>query len=152
VVYVRQCCRATKAHVTKIQVVLADDHPAVAAKVRRTVTGECDVIAAVEDGKQAVAAVLALDPDILVIDISMPVLDGLQAARDLQKAKRRARIVFLTIHEDNDYVDAAFSAGACGYVTKARLSTDLVPAILEAMQGRTFVSAFTARKGKIQPE
>jgi len=132
--------------VTKIQVVLADDHPAVAAKVRRTVIEECDVVAAVEDGKQAVAAVLALDPDVLVMDISMPVLDGLQAARDLQKAKCRAKIVFLTIHEDHDYVDAAFSAGAVGYVTKARLSTDLVPAILEAMQGRTFVSKFTPRK------
>ena len=107
---------------------------------------ECDVVAAVEDGKQAVAAVLALDPDVLVMDISMPVLDGLQAARDLQKAKCRAKIVFLTIHEDHDYVDAAFSAGAVGYVTKARLSTDLVPAILEAMQGHTFVSKFTPRK------
>jgi len=132
--------------VTRIQVVLADDHAAVAEKVRRTVCEECDVVAAVEDGKQAVAAVLALDPDILVIDISMPVLDGLQAARDLQKAKCRVRIVFLTIHEDHDYVDAAFSAGAVGYVTKARLSTDLVPAILEAMQGHTFVSKFTPRK------
>ena len=131
---------------TRIQVVLADDHAAVAEKVRRTVCEECDVVAAVEDGKQAVAAVLALDPDILVIDISMPVLDGLQAARDLQKAKCRAKIVFLTIHEDHDYVDAAFSAGAVGYVTEARLSTDLVPAILEAMQGRTFVSKFTPRK------
>ncbi len=86
------------------------------------------------------------------MDISMPVLDGLQAARDLQKAKCRARIVFLTIHEDHDYVDAAFSAGAVGYVTKARLSTDLVPAILEAMQGHTFVSKFTPRKVTIQPE
>jgi DNA-binding NarL/FixJ family response regulator len=138
--------------VTKIQVLLADDHPAVAAKVRRTVCEECDVIAAVEDGKQAVAASLALDPDVVVIDISMPVLDGLQAARDLQKAKCRAKIVFLSIHEDNDFVDAAFSAGAYGYVTKARLSTDLVPAILEAMQGRTFVSKFTPRKVTIQPE
>ena len=137
---------------TKIQVVLADDHPAMAAKVRRTMCEECDVIAAVEDGKQAVAAVLALDPDILVMDISMPVLDGLQAARDLQKTKCRAKIVFLTIHEDHDYVDAAFSAGASGYVTKARLSTDLVPAIQEVMQGRTFVSTFTPRKATIQPE
>jgi DNA-binding NarL/FixJ family response regulator len=75
----------------------------------------------------------------------MPVLDGLQAARQLQKAHCRTKVVFLTIHEDHDFVAAAFSAGAVGYVTKTCLSTDLVPAILGAMQGRTFVSSFTPR-------
>jgi DNA-binding NarL/FixJ family response regulator len=134
----------TKAIVTKIRVVLADDHRAVAAKVRRIIGDECEVVAAVEDGKQAVAAVLELDPDVLVIDISMPVLDGLQAARQLQKARSRAKVVFLTIHEDQDYVAAAFAAGALGYVIKGHLCTDLVPAILEAMRGHPFVSSFGA--------
>ena len=113
--------------------------------MRRVIVEECEVVAAVEDGRQAVAAVLALDPDVLVIDISMPVMDGLQAARQLQKARCRARVVFLTIHEDQDYVAAAFAAGALGYVIKGRLSTDLVPAILEAMRGHSFVSRFAAR-------
>jgi DNA-binding NarL/FixJ family response regulator len=131
--------------VGKIRVVLADDHQAVTTEVRRMIFNQCEVIAVVEDGKQAVAAVLSLDPDILIVDISMPVIDGLQTARQLQKANCRARIVFLTIHEDHDFVAAALSAGAVGYVTKARLSTDLVPAILEAMQGHTFVSRFTRR-------
>ena len=130
---------------TKIRVVLADDRQAVAANVRRVIAEECEVVAAVEDGKQAVAAVLALDPDVLVIDISMPTLDGLQAARQLQKARCRTRIVFLTIHEDQDYVAAAFAAGALGYVVKTRLSTDLVPAILEAIRGHSFVSSFAVR-------
>jgi len=130
----------------KIRVVLADDHQALLARVRRLLAEEYDVVGVVENGSQAVDAVLTLNPDVLVIDVSMPVLDGLQAARQLQKAKSRARIVFLTIHEDEDFVAAAFSAGALGYVTKARLSADLVPAILEAMQGRTFVSKFTPRK------
>jgi len=126
----------------KIRVVLADDHQALLARVRRLLAEEYDVVGVVENGSQAVDAVLTLNPDVLVIDVSMPVLDGLQAARQLQKAKSRARIVFLTIHEDEDFVAAAFSAGALGYVTKARLSADLVPAILEAMQGHTFVSRF----------
>jgi DNA-binding NarL/FixJ family response regulator len=138
-----------EALVGKIRVVLADDHQAVAAKVGLLIAEECEVVAVAEDGEQAIAAVLALDPDVLLMDISMPVLDGLHAARRLQKAKCRARIVFLTIHEDHDYVAAAFSYGAVGYVTKARLCTDLVPAILEAMQGHTFVSRFTSNKATI---
>lgn len=129
----------------KIRVVLADDHQALVARVRRVLADEYDVVGAVENGSQAVDAVLTLDPDILVIDISMPLLDGLQAARQLQKANCHARIVFLTIHEDNDFVAAALSAGALGYVIKAHLSTDLIPAIVEAMQGHTFVSRFSSR-------
>ncbi len=129
----------------KIRVVLADDHQALLARVRRLLAEEYEVVGVVANGSQAVEAVLTLNPDVLVIDISMPVLDGLQAARQLQKAHCRTKVVFLTIHEDHDFVAAAFSAGAVGYVTKTCLSTDLVPAILGAMQGRTFVSSFTPR-------
>jgi DNA-binding NarL/FixJ family response regulator len=124
----------------KIRVVLADDHRGVVARVRRTLGEEFEVVDAVEDGNQAVDAVLTLDPDVLVIDISMPVLDGLQAARRLQKANCRAKILFLSIHEDQDFVAAALSAGASGYVTKARLAVDLVPAIRDALLGHMFVS------------
>jgi DNA-binding NarL/FixJ family response regulator len=126
--------------VAKIRVVLADDHHAVVAKVRGVLGADFEVVDAVSDGSQAVDAVLRLDPEVLVIDISMPVLDGLQAASRLQQAKCRAKIIMLTIHEDQDYVDAALRAGASGYVTKSRLSTDLIPAIRAALQGRTFVS------------
>jgi DNA-binding NarL/FixJ family response regulator len=135
----------------KIRVVLADDHQALLARVRGVLDEEYEVVGVVENGSQAVDAVLTLDPDVLVIDISMPVLDGLQAARQLQKANCRTKIVFLTIHEDNDFVTAAFGAGAVGYVIKACLSTDLVPAILEAMQGHTFVSRFGPSKVTIHP-
>ncbi len=124
----------------KIRVVLADDHKALLARVRRTLCEDFEVVATAEDGNQAVDAVVLLNPDVLVIDISMPVLDGLQAAKRLQKANCPTKVVFLTIHEDPDFVAAALSVGASGYVTKARLSTDLVPAIRAALQGRTFVS------------
>lgn len=124
----------------KLRVVLADDHAAVIASVRRTLGTDFDVVSAVSDGNQAVDAVLLLDPDILIIDISMPVLDGLQAARRLQKAHCRTKIIFLTIHEDHDFVSAALSAGASAYVTKPRLATDLLPAIRQALGGHTFVS------------
>ena len=76
----------------------------------------------------------------LVIDISMPGLNGLEAAERLHTSRRRTKIVFLTIHDDPDFIAAALSAGASGYVTKNRLSDDLVPAIREALPGHTFVS------------
>jgi DNA-binding NarL/FixJ family response regulator len=126
--------------VDKIRVVLADDHREVIAKVRGVLGDEYDVLETAENGHQAVTAVLALDPDIFVTDISMPVLNGLQAARSIQKINSRVKIIFLTIHEDRDFIAAAFSAGAVGYVTKRRLSTDLVFAIQEALKGHTFVS------------
>jgi DNA-binding NarL/FixJ family response regulator len=127
--------------VGKIRVVLADDHQQMIAKVRQTLGEEFEVVGAVEDGKQAVNAVLTLNPDALVIDISMPVLNGLRAAKQLQTADCRAKVIFLTIYEGRDFLDAAFSAGASGYVNKAHISTDLIPAIHEAMLGRIFISA-----------
>jgi DNA-binding NarL/FixJ family response regulator len=126
--------------VDKIRVVLADDHLEVIAKIRAILGDEFEVIDAAENGQQAVSAVLALDPDVLVTDISMPFLNGLQAARSIQKFNARVKIIFLTIHEDRDFIAAAFSAGATGYVTKRRLSTDLVFAIQESLKGHTFVS------------
>ena len=124
----------------KVRVVLADDHREIITMVRSILDDEFEVIQVAENGNQAVRAVLAMDPDVLVTDISMPILDGLQAARTIQEAHCRAKIVFLTIHEGSDFIAAAFSAGGTGYVTKRRLSTDLVFAIRESMTGHTFVS------------
>jgi DNA-binding NarL/FixJ family response regulator len=126
--------------VDKILVVLADDHREVIAKIRGILGDEFEIMEAAENGRQAVTAVLALDPDVFVTDISMPLLNGLQAARSVQKTNPRVKIIFLTIHEDRDFIAAAFSAGATGYVTKRRLSTDLVLAIQEVLKGRSFVS------------
>ena len=126
--------------VDKIRVVLADDHREVIAKIRGILGDEFEVLEAAENGNQAVIAVLKLNPDVFVTDISMPILNGLQAARRIQKTNSRVKIIFLTIHEDRDFIAAAFSAGATGYVTKRRLSTDLVVAIQEALKGHTFVS------------
>jgi len=130
----------------KIRVVLADDHQSLLETVRKTLEESFEVIAAVEDGQQAVDAVHRLDPDVLVTDISMPILNGFQVTKDLQVPKCRTRIVFLTIHEDPDFVQAALNAGASGYVIKARLRTDLIPAIQEALQGHIFVSKGVIKK------
>ena len=125
---------------SKIRVVLADDFQPMVAKVRGMLGEEFEVIGTAENGNQAVDSVLTLDADVLITDISMPVVNGLQAAERLQTAKCRARVVFLTLHEEQAYVRAAFAAGAAAYVIKSRLRTDLIPAIREAMLGNTFVS------------
>ena len=110
------------------------------ARVRRELGEEFEIVAAVRDGQAAVEAVLLFDPDVIVTDISMPGMDGLQVASVLKANHCRARVVFLSIHEDPDFFDAAFAAGASGYVTKARLSTDLIRAIQQVLQGHKFVS------------
>jgi DNA-binding NarL/FixJ family response regulator len=126
--------------VAKIRVVLADKNLEMVAIIRRTLGEEFEVVSSVEDGKQAVEAVHTLNPDVLVIDFSMPILNGLEAAKQLQMANCRAKVIFLSIYEGPDFLDAACSAGASGYVTKARLSIDLVPALHEGILGHTFVS------------
>jgi DNA-binding NarL/FixJ family response regulator len=99
----------------------------------------------VEDGMQAVETVHTLNPDVLIIDFSMPILNGLQTAKQLQKANCRAKIIFLTIYEGPDFLDAAFSAGASGYVTKARLCIDLIPALHEAIGTQLCIWIYRSR-------
>jgi len=124
----------------KIRILLADDHDALLARVRSILCKEFEVVGTVDNGRDAVAEARRLDPDVLVMDISMPILDGLQAAAQLRRKACRTKVVFLTVHEDQDYVDAAFAAGASGYVTKSHVASDLVPAIREALDGHMFVS------------
>ncbi len=124
----------------KIRVVLADDHIPIMVQIREVLGEQCEVLGSFVNGSQAVDASLMMDPDVVVLDISMPVLNGIQAAQQLQAANSRAKIIFLSMHDDPDFVAAALSTGASGYVIKSRLSTDLVPAIREALSGRRFVS------------
>jgi DNA-binding NarL/FixJ family response regulator len=124
----------------KIRVLLADDHETMLARVRKILCADFEVVGTVGNGRDAITEVQRLDPDVLVIDISMPILDGLQAVAKLGAQKCRTKFVFLTVHEDLDFVGAAFSAGASGYVTKSHVTTDLVPAIRDVLEGRTFVS------------
>jgi len=101
---------------------------------------EFEVVGTAGDGQAALDAAASLQPDVLVMDISMPVLSGLQAARELKRAGSRAKIVFLTVHEESDFVRESFATGGSGYVIKPRLGTDLAVAIRDALAGRFFVS------------
>ena len=124
----------------RIRVLLADDHQAILQRVCGLLGDDFEIVGTVNNGRDAVATALRLHPDVLVMDISMPILNGLQAAVALSSAKQQTKVVFLTVHTDQYFVKAALSAGASGYVTKEDVATDLVPAIYDALAGRIFVS------------
>lgn len=124
------------------RVLLADDAPGVIKVVSQLLHDGFHVVGSAQNGKQALDAVASLNPDIVVLDISMPVMNGIQVAARLQDSGCTARVVFLTVNEDQDYVDAAFAAGAYGYVLKSRIALDLIPAIERALQGYKSTSLF----------
>jgi len=124
----------------RVRVVLADDHADFLATTIRVLEPECHVVKSVGDGQTLLDEATRLDPDVIVLDISMPVLNGLEVSRRLRARGLRSKIIFLTVHRDGDYVNAALATGATGYVVKPRLATDLIPAIREVLAGRSFVS------------
>ncbi len=124
----------------RIRVLLADDHEAMLDRVARLLATECRVVGTATDGQQALEAAQDLEPDVLVLDISMPVMNGIETAHRLREAGAEARIVFPTVHDDPDFAREALEAGALGYVIKPRIASDLLAAIKEAHAGRSFLS------------
>jgi len=100
----------------------------------------CEIVARAADGEEGLLATLTLHPDVVVLDVSMPRLNGFEVARRIKQNKNGARVVLLTFHEDYDYVRAARSFGVLGYVIKRRMATDLPDAVREAVAGRLFTS------------
>jgi DNA-binding NarL/FixJ family response regulator len=127
----------------RIRILLADDQQEMLATVARLLEVDFDVIATVENGKQAIEAAVLLNPDLLVLDISMPVLNGLEAACALKKAGFSAKVIFLTVNQDTYIVEMALAVGALGYVFKQRLAKDLIPAIRQVLDDRIFISPST---------
>jgi DNA-binding NarL/FixJ family response regulator len=124
------------------RILLADDQQEILERLEQILDREFEVVASVQDGKRALEAAARLDPDLLVLDICMPGLTGIEVATRLKHngSASRAKVIFVTVHSDPDYVEAAFAAGAFGYALKPRLAADLVPAIREVLRGGTFVS------------
>lgn len=98
------------------------------------------MVKTVGDGQAALDEATRFEPDVVVLDIAMPLLNGIEAARRLRAAGCTAKVVFLTVHQDSDYVRAALAAGGLGYVVKCRLASELLLAVREALAGRSFVS------------
>lgn len=126
--------------VNRARILLADDHDDMRERVKRYLEHEFEVLRSFDNGLEVVEAAAKLKPDVCLLDISMPVLDGIETANRLKETGSTAQIVFLTIHEDPDFVQAAFRTGALGYVIKRRMVSDLRLAIQAALAGRKFIS------------
>jgi DNA-binding NarL/FixJ family response regulator len=124
-----------------IRVLLAEDHETVREGLRLLVNAQPDmeVVAEVSDGRAAVVASTTMKPDVVVLDLSMPVMGGLSAARALKQANTTARIVALTRHDDDAYVHELLQAGASGYILKQSASAELVRAIRAAAEGGRYL-------------
>ncbi len=123
------------------RVLLVDDSDAMLARATAVLSPNCVIVGAVNNGTAAMNAARALMPDVIVLDISMPGMSGLEVAANLREEGVTSAVVFLTVHDDEDFVLAARQAGGTGYVVKLRLASDLNVAVQEARAGRSFVSA-----------
>lgn len=119
---------------------MAEDHAVVRTSVVRLLAQHYDVVGTVSDGQALLEATQTLQPDVLVVDLSLPLVSGIEAASILQRTERPSKIVLLTVHNDPDFVRAARDAGALGYVLKQQMNTDLPEAIEKANAGEYFTS------------
>ena len=124
----------------KVRILLADDHAAMLEQVTRVLEHDYDVVAAVKDGQAVVRECLRLKPEVVVIDISMGDVSGIEVARELRDCGCNSKIIFLSVHEDYDFVNAAIGTGALAYVVKSHLSTDLLTAVKAVLADKLFVS------------
>lgn len=126
----------------RARLVIAEDHPETRDLLVAVVSPGHDVVATVGDGQAAVEAAARLTPDLVLLDISMPVMGGMTAARRMKRRDSGGpKVIFVTGHADEDYVAEAFRIGAQGYVLKDRMDTELVDAIREVLAGGTYRSA-----------
>ena len=123
------------------RVLLADDNDPLLSRIAGLLAADFHVVGTVSNGRELLEVADRLHPDLIVCDISMPLIDGFEAARRLRNSGATAKIVFLTVHDDSDFLREGLSVGAMGYVIKDKLLTDLAHALHEALAGRRFVSA-----------
>src|SRR6266576_2663690 len=129
------------------KILLVDDHLAMLKQTIRLLPESYEVVEALESGSGLTAAVARHEPDLVVLDITLPGLSGIELASCLRRSGCSTKIVFLTVHCDTDYAREAFAVGANGYVVKARLASDLVPALQAVLAGKRFVSPCVELEG-----
>lgn len=130
---------------SKPRVLLADDHALVLEGFRKLLEEHCQVVGSVEDGRALLDAAERLQPDIVVLDISMPKLNGLDAARRLRKMIPQPRLIFVTVHADQDYVTQAFKAGASAYLLKRSAGSELLQAIDAVKNDNYYITSLIAK-------
>ena len=130
----------TGAHIPP-RVLLADDQQEILGAIATMLRGEFTIVGLAENGAQVLDLVVKESPDVLVLDILMPVLNGLETAAWLKASGCPAKILFVTVQDDPAVVESAISVGALGYVLKPHLATDLIPAIRSVLEGRQYISS-----------
>ena len=128
----------------KPRVLLADDHALLLGAFEKLLSEECEIVGTVPDGRALVAAADQLKPDVIVLDISMPLLNGLEAGRQIKQRLRDVRLVFLTMNEDPELAAEAFRCGASGYLLKRSAASELITSIREVMKGRSYITPLIA--------
>lgn len=126
------------------RILLADDHTLVVAGFRKLLEPEFEIVATAEDGHALVRRALALEPDVILLDISMPLLNGIEAARQIHKLRPNIKLIFVTMHSDPDYASEAFRAGAGGFVLKQSAASELTSALKAVLAGGTYVTPLLA--------
>jgi DNA-binding NarL/FixJ family response regulator len=126
--------------VKRPRVLLADDHPLVLTGLRALLETECEVVGTVSDGRSLVESALRLRPDVIVVDIGLPVLNGMDAARQIKKDLPDTKILFLTMYGNLEYLKNALAAGASGYVLKTSAREELLGAVQDVVRNRIHVS------------
>jgi DNA-binding NarL/FixJ family response regulator len=130
------------------RIILADDHVLITEGLRQIVDDvSCDLLSTVSDGRALVQAAAELKPDLIILDIGMPLLNGLEAVRQIRKQDSHVKIIFLSMHSDANYVREAFRIGAAGYVLKNSALSELEVAIREVLQGRQYLSPLVTTDG-----
>ncbi len=129
----------------KPRVLLADDHSLVLEGFRRILDDQCELIGMVEDGRALLEAAQRVLPDMVILDISMPLLNGIDAATQLKKTQPSVKVIFVTMHSDADYVRSAFEAGASGYLLKRSAVDELEQAIRTVWAGHTYITPLIAK-------
>lgn len=129
----------------KPRVLLADDHSILLAGLRRLVEEDCEVVGTVEDGRALVEAAQRLKPDVILLDISMPLLNGLDAARQIKKLVPESKLIVLTMHASPTYATEAFHAGASGYLLKRSADSELGEAIRASLRGQFYLTPLIAK-------
>ncbi|HTM50690.1 MAG TPA: response regulator transcription factor, partial [Bryobacteraceae bacterium] len=130
----------------KFRLLMADDHTLVLEGLKRILESEVDLVGMAENGREMLRMAEELKPDVVLVDISMPLLNGIDAARQLLRITPQSKVIFLTMHADSDYVSEAFRAGASGYLLKRSAASELLTAIQEVMKGRCYVTPLVTRE------
>jgi DNA-binding NarL/FixJ family response regulator len=141
----RQGCSPPEAVVSRTRVLLADDHTLITAALRKLLEGEFEVVGSVEDGRALLNAAIDLRADVVVLDIGLPLLNGLDAGQQLRERHPEIKIVYLTQNRDPNLAAEAFRRKASGYLLKNSAASELSLAIREAVRGRSYVSPLIAK-------